>query len=114
MHRAARERFAGKLRSTNVDQFLRDVAGVRRALGVVGVEPAEAVGHDDDQRQLADVRLDARPADPAGVIVGQPVQQVIRRERRLARLGQDHVRPDVLLEDVAEPVDVAEGHAAGV
>ena len=95
--RAGKKRFVGNLLAESAGgQLIAKEVGVARARGVVRVEAAEAVGHHDDQRQVAHVPLDPRAAVPDRVVVAHAVQQVERRVLALPLLvtrGRVDVHP---------------------
>ena len=91
-------------------QFLTDVPRVRRAVRLVGIKPAAAVGHDDDQRQLPHVIFHPRAPLPARVIVAQPVQQIERRKRPRSHFGEKDIEPRLFPEHETGPVDLRKRH----
>jgi hypothetical protein len=74
------------------DDVLDQVVLVGVPLDGVGVPASAAVGHHDHQRQPGDIALDARPAHPDRVVVGEPVEQVIDAPGSgdLGLVGEDH------------------------
>ena len=92
-----------------IRQLLGDMFAPMRALGVVGVEAAAAVGHDDDERQPRDIAFDACAAHPDGVVVGEAMEEIEDGIRSFdIRVRQKDPCVDGFAEDVAEPVQIAE------
>ena len=102
--RAGMERLFDEIR-----QLLGNMFAPMRALRMVGVEAAAAVGHDDDERQPRDIAFDARAAHPDGVVVGEAMEEIEDGIRSFdIRVRQKDPCVDSFAEDVAEPVQIAE------
>jgi hypothetical protein len=95
------------------DHIFEEVTLVGRPCDRVAVKAATAVRHHDDQRQAGDVALDARTACPGRVVVGETVEEIADRKRRLPDtvLGDDHIHRARLREHGTVEVKSRERHS---
>jgi hypothetical protein len=97
------------------DHIFKKVALIGWAGGRITVKAAAAVRHHDDQRQVGNVALDARTACPGRVVVGETVEEIADRKRRLpdTALGDDHIHRARLREHGTVEVQSSERHGRG-
>ena len=69
-----------------------NVARISGPLFVVRIKPAVAIGHHDDQRQRSGIHFEPRPPEPHRAVIGEPVQQVQSRKRRLSGFWKKDLR----------------------
>ena len=92
-----------------IGHFLSDVFAPFRALGMVGIEAAATVGHDDDEWQTCDVAFNACTAHPDRMVVGETMEKIENRIWAFdIRVRQKDPCVDGFAEDVAVPVQIAE------